>query len=82
MARHCSACGMPLDAEHHDVTRKSGWFLDGATATGRPRHSYRDKLRHYACRVKLVATSPETGKTLNTSSPQRIKELDTRYVRK
>lgn len=82
MARHCSACGMPLNADHHDIDRRPGWFVDGMTASGRVRHSYRDKLRHYACRVELVATSPATGKTLTTKSPQRVKELDTRFVRK
>lgn len=79
MARYCRSCGRPLTDEFHDTGRAAGPMVDGLTASGRPRVAER-KHRVYGCRVKLVATSPVSGRTLRPNSPQRIKELDTRYV--
>lgn len=86
MAKHCRACGLPLDEDHHDVVRVGPletFPFRGFKNGQRQRLTYvrRPRKRVYGCRVRLVATSPISGKTLTPGSPQRIKEVDTRYVR-
>lgn len=89
MARHCSACGLPLDPENHDQVRLGklapkpilGW-----------RRGRRIKMTHavtrplkriWLCRVKPVYDSPATGKTFDAhpGAMQRIEETNARYVR-
>jgi len=38
------------------------------------------RVKRYACKVRLVATSPVSGKTFVPESPQRLAVIDNRYV--
>lgn len=75
MARHCRACGQPLDAEHHDVVRHGPleafpiveWVKGKRvplTYVRRPRKVV------YACRVQLTADA-DNGGTFTPHTPQR-----------
>lgn len=79
MSRICPLCNRPKDEDHHDLVEVP--ILDeisgGITGWRKAPPGWPNR---YACRVKLVATSPTTGKTLTPADPQRIAELDTRYV--
>ncbi len=86
MPRICHRCNRPLDGEHHDILRHEDGPNKGKpirrtmiVRRGRGRVGVQ-KVTVYGCKVRLVATSPVTGKTLVPSHPQRISELDTRYV--
>lgn len=85
MARICRKCNRPKDADHHDIVQVPA--IDPETLKWKFENDeivWEDAPKgmpnRYACRVRLVATSPVTGKTLTPQSPQRITELDTRYV--
>jgi hypothetical protein len=80
MARYCRGCNRALDETGHDTDRGPRYWIDGVDSAGRGRLRYSPERRRYRCRVKLVATSPASGKELSPASPQRIKELNTRYV--
>jgi hypothetical protein len=83
MPRYCGACGRSLDIFGHDIARDDKGEFKRAhvigMARGRGRLAY-GRVKQYSCRVRLVATSPSTGRTLPANDPQRIKELDTRFV--
>jgi hypothetical protein len=72
MPRVCSACGRDLTAEFHDV--------DGKRLVHGGRRGLR-YARNWACRVRLVGTSPTTGKTNAPLTNQRTSDNDARYVR-
>lgn len=72
MSRICKACGDPLSA--HDVERRKRMFRDGNRISIRVGNVY-------GCKVRLIATSPGTGKTFVPNSPQRIARVDTRWVK-
>lgn len=80
MARICKSCNRPLDAEHHDLLRYPDDHPDKAgevvkvpmvVRRGRGRLGIQ-MIRRYGCRVRLIATSPVTGKTLVPTHPQRL----------
>lgn len=83
MARLCPRCGRALDETGHDVLRYPTDHKDESLRgkvrkvetvmnRGRGRFPFA-RVRRYGCRVRLVATSPATGKTLVPSHPQRLK---------
>lgn len=88
MARPCSACGLPLDPEHHDEVR-FGKMLP----VGLPRFKNGRRIRlagprrprriGWLCRVKFVATNPVTGEDFDAEETNlpREKESNARYVR-
>ena len=62
--RICTRCGRPLNDQEHERTT-----------------SHRLGRRwEYGCKVRLVATSPTTKRTMVPHTPQRTKENDARYV--
>jgi hypothetical protein len=82
MARICTRCNRELNEQEHDVLRYPDDYKDEAkrgkvmkvpmvTNRGRGRIGIQ-MIRRYGCRVKLIATSPVTGKTLVPSHPQRL----------
>lgn len=86
MPRICPRCNRPLDAEHHTILRHEKGPRKGQpirrpmiVRRGRGRLGIQ-KVLTYECKVRLIAQSPSTGKVGVPPSPQRIKELDTRYV--
>lgn len=85
MARICSSCGRALSPDEHDVVRDgekelSAW-VDGIDRRGEARIQLSGGRRRYGCRVRLIATSPYTGKTFIPARPApRFKDVDQRYV--
>lgn len=77
MARWCPRCNRPLDETGHDRADPPDAVVPARR--GRCRFGVQ-RVRRWACRVRLIATSPVTGKTLVPDSPQRLAILDTRYV--
>jgi hypothetical protein len=77
MARWCPRCNRPLDATGHDPADPPSAVVP--VRRGRGRLGVQ-RVRRWTCRVRLVATSPATGKTLAPNTPQRLAILDTRYV--
>lgn len=82
MPRICNRCGRKLTPEEHDVLRYPDDYKDKAKRgtiqkvtvgmrRGRGRLGFQ-KVRLYGCRVRLIATSPVTGKTLAPAHPQRL----------
>lgn len=75
MARVCSACGLPLDAEHHDIIRTGP--LERLPFVGFKR-GQRQKLTYvrrprkvvYGCRVQLTADA-DMGGTFTPHVTQR-----------
>lgn len=82
MPRICVRCGRRLnDDEHHVLVDDDGEAIKRWTMVNRGKGRMGlQRVRVYECRVSLIATSPATGKILRPAHPQRIKELDTRYV--
>lgn len=72
MPRFCRQCNRPLEEPYHNVSKKT-LRLDQRPRTG--------KQRIYECKVKLVATSPTSGKMIEAErSTPRTKELKQRYI--
>lgn len=78
MPRFCTSCGRPLQEPDHELVR----YPEGHKHEGEPvrqvvpRSRGRGRLgvtkqRVWACRVRLIAHSPTTGKRLIPSSFQR-----------
>lgn len=86
MARICRHCGLPLDEEHHDVVRVGpleAFPLLGFSKGARQRLTYvrRPRRKVYGCRVRLVATEPDSGRTVATHLTQRVKRINNRWAR-
>jgi len=85
--RICTRCNRPLrDEAYHDTVEYGvaappivGWY-QGHPVYDVPEGDLKPRFRQYVCKMRLVATSPVSGKTLVPNSPQRITETDTRYV--
>ena len=86
MARFCH-CGRPLDGpdaeKYHEVEKPRVGPVFEIAASGRVRPTMR-RHKQRSCKMRLIATSPVTGKTLvpggGRFAPQRTTELNTRYV--
>ena len=93
-ARICTACGRPLDEDNHDVLRytkeddEAGIIPKGkmigsvvrVKVAGR-KLSATQHARVWGCRVRLVADSPVSGKTIFPEYPgRRMKEINNRFV--
>lgn len=81
----CGTCGRPRTGEYHDLVGVTpvkpppivGWVA------GQPVHADaepRPPRMRYTCHMTLVATSPTSGAVYPVNHPQRITELDTRWV--
>lgn len=79
MARICTRCNRPLDPEHHVEGPPSLQILADPRARGTRRLARR--LKTWGCKMRLITTSPVTGKVLAANSGQRLNAAgDTRYV--
>lgn len=86
--RTCTRCNRPLtDPEFHDIEeagtappRIAGWFKGHPVFDIPEGWEPKPRFRGYSCKVRLVGTSPTTGKTIVPRTPQRIEESDARYV--
>lgn len=75
MARHCRACGLPLDPEHHDVIRigpLEKFPFIGFKRGQRQKLTYVRRPRKvvYGCRVQLTADA-DLGGTFTPHVTQR-----------
>ena len=73
--RICKRCGRRLNLDEHDDGGKV-WQI---ARRGRCRMGVQ-RVRVYNCRLRLVGTSPVSGKTIVPKSAQRWKAIDNRYV--
>lgn len=65
--RICRACGRRLNADEHDIGEPRTILV----RRGRGRVGMQ-RARTYACRVRLAATSPSTGKTFVPPTADRF----------
>jgi hypothetical protein len=75
--RYCRACGEPLNEDGHTVTR--GRRLVVVPGRSRPSLAVRPG-KSYACKVRLIAESPGTGKVFVPNTGDRMKRINNRFV--
>lgn len=86
--RICTRCNRELtNPEYHDIESIGvappplvGWYQGHPVYDVPDDWEPRPRFRAYTCKVRLVGTSPRTGKTIVPRSAIRIKENDARYV--